>query len=313
MALASRRKIGAGSTKRPRAARAARRRRWWPTHDLLVSDAANDTAAEFVRGKIRGIVKNPKTAELLTPTDHPLGAKRICVDTDYYNTYNRDNVTLVDLRKAPDRGNYGMGLRTEDAHYELDSLIFATGFDAMTGALLAIDIRGRGGMRLQDKWADGPRTYLGLMVEGFPNLFIGHRARAARPCSAMSCLDRAACRVDRAVHRASAHARLSQHRGHARRRRQVGRACERGGRYALSRRQIPGTRARIFRGSHAIFMPYVGGVGVYRQICNEVASKGYEGFVLTARDKAHARRRRMNEAAAFERNATAKLMASWKC
>jgi cyclohexanone monooxygenase len=139
--------------------------------DLLTSQEANDTAAEFFREKIRGLVRDPALAELLTPRDYPLGTKRLCVDTSYYETFNRDNVTLVDVRRAPIEAITPEGLRTRERAYALDSLVFATGFDAMTGALLNIDIRGRGGLRLKEKWAEGPRTYLGLSIAGFPNLF----------------------------------------------------------------------------------------------------------------------------------------------
>ena len=113
--------------------------------DLLTNQAANDTAAEFFRDKIRGIVRDPALAEALTPRDYPLGTKRLCVDTDYYATFNRDNVTLVDLRRTPIAAITPHGVRTSDAEYAVDSLVFATGFDAMTGALLKIDIRGRAG------------------------------------------------------------------------------------------------------------------------------------------------------------------------
>ena len=111
-------------------------------------------------------------AETLCPTDHPLGTKRPCLDTNYYDTFNRDNVTLVDVRKSPIVEITPRGLRTANGEYEFDALVFATGFDAMTGALNSINIRGRDGVLLREKWAEGPRTYLGLAVAGFPNLFL---------------------------------------------------------------------------------------------------------------------------------------------
>ena len=141
-------------------------------NDFLVSEEANETAAEFVREKIRSIVRDPKVAELLTPKDHPIGSKRLCLDTGYYETYNRDNVTLVDARSAPIQEITRRGVRTAGREYELDAIAFATGFDAMTGALREIDIRVTGGDVLTEKWAGGPLTYLGLMVAGFPNLFM---------------------------------------------------------------------------------------------------------------------------------------------
>lgn len=138
--------------------------------DLLIDREANDTAAEFLRQKIRETVKDAAVAELLSP-DLVVGCKRLCVDTGYFETFNRPNVTLVDVSKAPIEEITRNGLRANGEEYELDAIVFATGFDAMTGALLSIDIRGRGGMTLREKWAEGPRTYLGLGVAGFPNFF----------------------------------------------------------------------------------------------------------------------------------------------
>ena len=139
--------------------------------DLLFNEDANALAAEFVRNKIRETVHDPEVAESLAPKDHPFGTKRLCVDIDYFETYNRPNVTLVDLKKTPIVEFSRRGIRTTSGEHELDALIFATGFDAMTGTLLNIDIRGRDGLSLREAWADGPRTYLGIMVAGFPNLF----------------------------------------------------------------------------------------------------------------------------------------------
>ncbi len=138
--------------------------------DLMLNPEANELAAEWTRGKIRGIVEDPITAELLSPRQ-TIGCKRLCVDTDYYATYNRDNVHLVDVSDTPVDRFTETGIEVAAQEYPLDCIILATGFDAMTGALLSIDIRGREGLSLQDKWAAGPLTYLGLSVHGFPNLF----------------------------------------------------------------------------------------------------------------------------------------------
>jgi cation diffusion facilitator CzcD-associated flavoprotein CzcO len=138
--------------------------------DLFVNEEANGSAGEFVRGKIRETVDDPEVAALLSP-DTMLGCKRPCADTGYYETYNRSNVHLVDISQAPIERMTARGLITNGEEYELDVIIFATGFDAMTGALLRSDIRGRGGRRLEDRWAEGPKTYLGLAIDGFPNLF----------------------------------------------------------------------------------------------------------------------------------------------
>ena len=132
--------------------------------DLLFNKEANDTAAEFVRSKIRGIVRDPAVAEKLVPRDYPLATKRLCVDTGYYATFNRDNVTLVDTRSTPIQEVTADGIRTSDAEYKLDSIVFATGFDALTGTLVNMDIRGRAGVTLRQKWSEGPRSYLGIMV-----------------------------------------------------------------------------------------------------------------------------------------------------
>jgi len=142
--------------------------------DIMTNKAANDVVAEFVRKKIRQIVKDPATAERLCPTSYPIGAKRLCIDNGYFETFNRDNVTLVDVKSAPIIEFTETGLRTADAEYDLDVIVTATGFDAITGAMARIDIEGVGGRKLADKWADGPTAWLGLVVAGFPNLLMIH-------------------------------------------------------------------------------------------------------------------------------------------
>lgn len=138
--------------------------------DLLFSKEANDTAAEFIRGKIRETVRDPFIAEKLSPRT-VVGCKRLCVDTEYYQTFNRSNVTLVDVSSSPIEEITKHGLTVKGKEYELDAIVFATGYDAMTGSLLKIDIRGKGGRSLKETWAEGPRTYLGLATAGFLNLF----------------------------------------------------------------------------------------------------------------------------------------------
>ncbi len=139
--------------------------------DLLTNKAANETLAEFVRGKIRQRVQNPATAELLCPTTYPILAKRLCADTDYYETYNRDHVTLVSIKDAPIEKLTAKGLVVHGQEYAVDSIVFATGFDAVTGAIKNIEVRGRQAQNLNDHWLGAPRAYLGLMSAGFPNLF----------------------------------------------------------------------------------------------------------------------------------------------
>lgn len=138
--------------------------------DLMLSHEANGHAAEFVRRKIREIVRDPDVAKLLSPT-HPIGCKRLCVDTDYYATYNLPHVKLVDISRQPIDRLTPDGLRTGGVDHAFDSIVFATGFDAMTGTLMKIDLRGRDGLTIQRKWRDGPLNYIGLTISGFPNLF----------------------------------------------------------------------------------------------------------------------------------------------
>lgn len=142
--------------------------------DVMTDAAANEMVSEFVREKIRSIVQDPEVAELLCPTTYPIGAKRLCVGNGYFEMYNRDNVKLVDVKSAPITAFTESGLRTTTADYALDIIITATGFDAVTGALERIEITGREEKTLSEKWADGPTTYLGAMVSGFPNLFMIH-------------------------------------------------------------------------------------------------------------------------------------------
>jgi cyclohexanone monooxygenase len=250
--------------------------------DLLVSQEANDTAAEFFRAKILGIVRNPAVAEALVPQGYPLGTKRLCVDTDYYATFNRDNVTLVDLRETPIEAITPRGVRTRDAEYPLDSLVLATGFDAMTGALLKIDIRGRAGRSLREAWSAGPRTYLGLAVAGFPNLFAITGPGSPSVISNMvvsieqhvdwiaDCIAALRARGLTCIE-ATPEAEAAW----------VAHVNEVGGATLYPRANSWYVGANI-PGKPRGFMPYVGGVGVYRQKCDEVATRDYEGFALTA-------------------------------
>ena len=145
-------------------------------HDIMTDLDANEDFSEFVRNKIRARVKDPVVAEQLAPKDHPFGSKRIPLETNYYEAYNRDNVLLVDVREAPIESITPNGVKTTEQEYEFDIIIYATGFDAVTGALSQIDVRGEGGQTIKDKWANGPRNYLGLQIAGFPNLFTATNA-----------------------------------------------------------------------------------------------------------------------------------------
>ena len=248
--------------------------------DILTSQEANDTAAAFFRDKIRTIVRDPAVAAALTPTDYPLGTKRLCVDTDYYATFNRENVTLVDLRKTPIEAITTHGVRTTAAEYAVDSLVFATGFDAMTGALLKIDIRGRENVTLRDAWAAGPRTYLGLAVAGFPNLFMITGPGSPSVLSNMivsieqhvdwiaDCLAHLRAEGRQRIEAtAEAQAAWVTHVN------EVGHMTL----YPLAKSWYMGANVP---GKPRVFMPYIGGVGVYRQKCDAVAATGYTGFTL---------------------------------
>jgi cyclohexanone monooxygenase len=249
-------------------------------NDLIFNKASNDTAAEFVRDKIRAMVKDPAKAELLAPKDHPIGTKRICVDTDYYLTYNRPNVSLVNVRGAPIQAITPNGLRAGDQEYEFDAIVFATGFDAMTGALTRINISGRGGETLAAKWEAGPRTYLGLMTAGFPNLFMITGPGSPSVLSNMivsieqhvdwiaDCLDDLKSRqLDCIEPTLAAENAWVEH---------VNQVAD----TTLYPSAASWYMGANIPGKPRVFMPYIGGVGAYRQKCDEVAANGYEGFRL---------------------------------
>ncbi|WP_119421706.1 flavin-containing monooxygenase [Desertibaculum subflavum] len=251
--------------------------------DLLTNQAANDTASEFVRDKIRAIVKDPATAELLCPNDHPIGTKRLVLDTGYFETYNRANVTLVNARTAPIQEITPTGLRTTEAEYAFDAIVFATGFDAMTGALKEIDLRGADGLTLAEEWRDGPHTMLGIMCAGFPNLFMitgpgspGVKSQMILSCEQhvdwiVGCLrhmrahDIATVEPTRAAQEAWT--------------RHVGDIAQ----MTLYPKANSWYMGANIPGKPRVFMPYVGGVDRYKRNCDEIAAAGYPGFVMTPR------------------------------
>ncbi len=250
--------------------------------DTIVSKPANDTLVGFLHERIREIVKDSEVAERLLPKSHPLGTKRMCVDTDYYATFNRNNVTLVDLRATPIVGATRGGLRTNAAEFTLDSLVFATGFDAMTGALLAIDIRGRNGRRLADEWSNGPRTYLGVSAAGFPNLFMitGPGSPSVISNMVVSIEQHVEFIADligsmRAQGATTVEAQASAQEAWVA---HVG-AVAQGTLFPQADSWYMGAN---IPGKPRVFLPYVGGVGPYRKKCEEVAAAGYEGFDLRA-------------------------------
>jgi cyclohexanone monooxygenase len=248
--------------------------------DTVVDPEANEVSAEYVREKIREIVHDKETAELLCPRDYPIGTKRICVDTDYYATYNRPNVRLVDVRANPIEEITARGLRAGGTEYEFDAIVFATGYDAMTGPLNRIEIRGLGGRSLKDKWAAGPRTYLGIATAGFPNLFT-----ITGPGSP-SVLSNMIVSIEQHVDWIADHLRYLRGEGFTRveasqdaEDRWVDHVNEVAG-FTLYPRAASWYMGANVPGKPRVFMPYVGGVGTYREICDDVARNGYQGFLL---------------------------------
>jgi cation diffusion facilitator CzcD-associated flavoprotein CzcO len=249
--------------------------------DTLVSKEANETAAEFIRAKIRDTVDDPDLAEALSPRSFPVGTKRPCLDSGYYETFNKSHVHLVDLRKTPLVEITEKGVRTSAADYEFDALVFATGFDAMTGALTAIDITGRDSVLLRDKWASGPRSYLGLAIAGFPNLFTitGPSSPSVLSNMMVSIEQHVDWITDCIQHlRRTGSERIEatadaedQWVGHV----------EETGNFTLFPLADSWYMGANVPGKPRVFMAYIGGVGVYRQKCDEVAQEDYAGFAVT--------------------------------
>ena len=250
-------------------------------NNLAIDQAANDTAADFVREKIAGTVKDSVTARLLQPASYPIGTKRICIDTDYFETFNRPNVTLVDIKTNGIEEIKPNAVRSGGTDYEIEALVLATGFDAMTGSVAKIDIRGRRGQTLNQKWTEGPKTYLGLMCAGFPNLFVITGPGSPSVLSNMmvsieqhvdwitDCIAHMRQRgIDTMEAERNAEEKWVAHVN------EVAYATL----YPQANSWYMGAN---IPGKPRIFMPYIGGVGAYREICNDVAAKGYEGFVMT--------------------------------
>ena len=255
-------------------------------NNLLLDRAANDTAASFVREKIAEIVRDPETAKKLQPEDHPIGSKRICVDTDYYATFNRPNVTLVDIRSDPIEKILPNAVRAGGRDYEVDVLVLATGFDAMTGSVAKIELRGRHGQTLNQKWAEGPKTYLGLMSVGFPNLFIitGPGSPSVLSNMIVSIEQHVDWITDAIAFMRDRGLEVMEATGEAEDKwvAHVNEVAQ----LTLYPQANSWYMGANIPGKPRIFMPYIGGVGVYRRICNEVAAKGYEGFVMRAAERA---------------------------
>ncbi|WP_431280793.1 flavin-containing monooxygenase [Humitalea sp. 24SJ18S-53] len=250
--------------------------------DLLLDPAANETAAAFIKAKIHAIVKDPATAAVLADIDHPYAAKRPPIDSQYFEAFNRDNVSLVDLRGAPIERITPTGIQTSQAEYPLDIIVFATGFDAMTGPLLRIDIEGRDGLALRDAWAAGPRSYLGLTMTGFPNLFT-----ITGPGSP-SVLTNMPVAIEQHVDWITDCIAYLRAQGIARIEptdpaaddwvKEVNRAA--------AATLLPQASSSWYLGANVpgkprVFMPYAGGLAHYRRLCDDVAARGYAGFALS--------------------------------
>jgi cyclohexanone monooxygenase len=249
--------------------------------DLLLNKESNDTAADYVREQIRAIVDDPQTAEKLIPHDHPMGTKRLILDTGYFETFNRESVELVDARATPIRAITANGLCTTTEEFELDALVFATGFDAMTGAMMAIDIRTDDGADIPSKWANGPQTYLGIMMSGFPNLFMitGPQSPGVKSQMILS--------IEQHVDFIARCLESMQSKGHTR----VDAAPQaeadwvahntevaQGTLYPLANSWYMGAN---IPGKPRVFMPYVGGVQNYRRRCEQVIANDFEGLQMS--------------------------------
>ncbi len=250
--------------------------------DQGVDVDGNTLVADLIREKIRTIVKDPRTAAALSRHDHPFGAKRPCLDTNYYTTFNRPNVTLVNLRDEPIKSITASGITTSERSVEVDAIVFATGFDAMTGAIMAVHpITGRGGQSLSDVWANGPKTYLGLTVAGFPNLFMitGPGSPSVLSNMVVSIEQHVDWIVDRLIGMREAGFTTIEATETA----QAGWTRHRVDCSMLTLHRLANTwyTGANVPGKARGVMPYTGGVGPYRGICNEVVSRGMLGFRLT--------------------------------
>jgi cation diffusion facilitator CzcD-associated flavoprotein CzcO len=251
-------------------------------NDILTNQASNDTMAAFVRNKIRSTVKDPVTAEILCPKTHPIGTKRICIDDGYYQTFNRDNVALVDISETPIQRFTETGLCVGERAFEFDVVVFATGFDAMTGTLFNVDIRGRNGLALKKKWEAGPRTYLGLMSESFPNLFMvtGPGSPSVKGNMMNSIEQHVDLIVDTFVHMRDRGMAIIEPEQAAED--QWVEHVQEVAYQTLFPRANSWYMGANIPGKPRLFMPYIAGVGSYRRTCEEIVASDYRGFRFEA-------------------------------
>jgi cation diffusion facilitator CzcD-associated flavoprotein CzcO len=251
--------------------------------DVLIDKAANDTITEFMRRKIRQRVHDPALAEKLIPTNHGFGTRRVPLESGYYEVYNQRNVNLVDLRQTPIERITPNGIRTNAAEYEFDMIIFATGFDAIIGAFDRIEICGRGGRRLKEAWADGPRTYLGLQIVGFPNLLtlVGPH-NAATFCNIPRCIEQNVEWVTDLLRYMSERGYTRVEPSEAAEEAWTQHVYDSAARLLLMEVDswMTGINCNVPGRQKRTFMAYAGGAPKYREKCDEVAANGYEGFLL---------------------------------
>ena len=251
--------------------------------DILTDPAANATAAVFIRRKIREVVHDPAVADILTDFDHPYAGKRPPIDTDYFETFNRPNVTLVDVKATPIQAIVPEGVRTADDTYPLDIIVFATGFDAMTGPFLRIDIKGRDGLSLREAWKAGPRTYLGLQVDGFPNLFtITGPGSPSVLCNMPVPIEQHAEWIAGCIAHMRQHGIATVEPAADAVERWVAHVNEVAAQTLLPQASSSWYLGANVPGKPRVFMPYAGGMARYRGICDDVAANGYDGFVFRA-------------------------------
>ena len=247
-------------------------------NDLLTNADANYTAAEYVRQQIKRVVKDKETAEILCPRSYPIGTKRICIDTGYFETYNRENVKLVDISKKPIQRLVADGIIVDDQLYPFDSIIFATGFDAMTGSIFNVDIKGRDGLALKEKWNAGPKTYLGLMSASFPNLFMitGPGSPSVKSNMIMSIEQHVDLVIETLLSMRRKGLSVVEPELEAENK-WVDHVQEVANKTLFPQANSWYMGANI-PGKPRLFMPYIGGVGAYREICEEIVANNYRGF-----------------------------------
>ena len=247
-------------------------------NDLLTNADANYTAAEYVRQQIKRVVKDKETAEILCPRSYPIGTKRICIDTGYFETYNRENVKLVDISKQPIQRLVTDGIIVDDQLYAFDSIIFATGFDAMTGSIFNVDIKGRDGLALKEKWNAGPKTYLGLMSASFPNLFMitGPGSPSVKSNMIMSIEQHVDLVIETLLSMRRKGLSVVEPELEAENK-WVDHVQEVANKTLFPQANSWYMGANI-PGKPRLFMPYIGGVGAYREICEEIVANNYRGF-----------------------------------